>query len=105
MGKHAQVPAPGDVRSRIWRTIVQVGIPAAIGLALILPDVIAAIDADLGEQLPPGFRVAMLGVAATITAVSGVMVKIMAMPKVNDWLSRWTPFGTVNRAEARELDE
>lgn len=105
MGKHAAVPAPKDTAQRVWRTIVQVGIPALVGLVLVLPEIIAAIDADLGEHLPPGFRVAMLGAAATITAVSAAMVKVMALPRVNDWLSRWTPFGTVNRAEARELDE
>lgn len=105
MAKHAQVPAPGDVGKRIARTILQVAVPALIGLVLILPDVIELVDKDLGEHLPPEFRVAMLGVAAAITALSALMVKIMALPKVNTWLSRWTPFGTVNRAEARELDE
>lgn len=105
MAKHAKVPAPADAGARVARTVVQVAIPAILGLVLILPEVIDLVDKDLGEHLPPEFRVAMLGVAAAITALSALASKVMALQSVNDWLSRWTPFGTMKRAQARELDD
>lgn len=103
MARHALVPAPTNVGERIVRTIAQVGIPAFVALVWVLPDVIAVLDEDLGEHLPPAFRVWMVGLAATITAIAGVLVKVMALPRVNDWLSRWTRLGTVPPAAAREI--
>lgn len=103
MAKHALVPAPANVGERVWRTVTQVGLPALIGLVVILPEVIAVVDEELGEHLPPAFRLWMLGLAAAITAAAGVLVKVMALPRVNDWLSRWTRLGTVPPAAAKRI--
>ena len=105
MAKHAIVPAPTNVGERVKRTLLQVGLPALVGLVLVLPEVIGVVDAELGAHLPEGFRLWMLGLAAAITAVSGCLVKVMALPRVNDWLSRWTSLGTVPPAVAKALRE
>lgn len=105
MARHAIVPAPTDVAGRVKRTLLQVGLPALIGLVVILPEVLELLDTELGEHLPPEFRLWLLGVAAAITAVSGFLVKLMALPRVNDWLSRWTGFGTVPPAAAKALHD
>lgn len=103
MAKHALVPAPTNVAERVWRTVTQVGLSSLIGLVLLLPEIIQVIDEDLGEHLPPAFRVWMLGAAAAITAIAGVIAKVMALPRVNDWLSRWTRAGTVPPAAAKRI--
>lgn len=102
MAKHGLVPAPTNVGERVKRTLLQVGAPA-FTLVLLLPDVIDLLDQELGEHLPAGFRLWLLGAAAAITALSGFLTKLMAMPRVNDWLSRWTPFGTVPREAAKAI--
>lgn len=103
MAKHAIVPAPSDVGERVKRTALQVGVPAFLFLVVVLPAVIDVVDAELGEHLPEGFRVWMLGAAALLTAISATATRIMALPVVNDWLSRWTPFGTSPPAEAKAI--
>lgn len=103
MSKHAMVPAPTNVGERVKRTALQVGVPAFVFLVVVLPPVIEVIDAELGEHLPAGFRLWMLGAAAFLTALSAAVTRIMALPQVNSWLSRWTPFGTVAPAAAKEL--
>lgn len=101
--KHALVPAPADVGERVKRTAAQVGVPAFVFLVVVLPSVIEVIDQEVGEMLPPGFRLVMLGAATVLTAVSVAVTRIMALPVVNDWLSRWTPFGTSPPAEAKAI--
>lgn len=103
MGKHALVPAPSDVGERVKRTALQVGVPAFVFLVFVLPSVIEVVDEELGEHLPAGFRLWMIGAAAVLTAVGAAATRIMALPKVNDWLSRWTPFGTSPRSEAKAI--
>lgn len=104
MAKYAMVPAPTNVGERVKRTALQVGVPAFVFLVVVLPSVIEVIDAELGEHLPPGFRLWMLGAATFLTAVSAAVTRIMALPAVNDWLSRYTPFGTAPPAVAKALD-
>ena len=103
MAKHAQVPAPSNVAERIKRTALQVGVPAFLFLVVVLPPVIQVLDEELGEHLPEGFRLWMLGAATVLTAVSVAVTRIMALPMVNDWLSRHTPFGTVSKDAAKQI--
>lgn len=103
MAKHALVPAPTDVGERVKRTALGVGVPAFVFLVVVLPPILEVIDAELGEHLPEAFRLWMLGAAAFLTAVAAAATRIMALPVVNDWLSRWTPFGTAPRAAAKAI--
>lgn len=103
MAKHALVPAPSNVAERVKRTALQVGVPAFLFLVVVLPPVIEVIDEELGSHLPEGFRLWMLGAAAVLTAVSVAVSRIMALPVVNDWLSRHTPFGTVKPGIAKQV--
>ena len=70
------------------RTIVQVGIPALITLVGVLPLIIQAVLDELGEQLPPGVRLWLLGAAALLTSVAAALARVMAIPAVNAWLTR-----------------
>lgn len=105
MAKHALVPAPTNIGERVKRTALQVGVPAFVFLVVVLPPVIEVIDAELGEHLPEGFRLWMIGAAAVLTAVAAAATRIMALPVVNDWLSRYTPFGTEMPAVAKARDD
>lgn len=102
MAKYGLVPAPANVAERVKRTAVQVGVSALVFLVVVLPPMIEIVDAELGEHLPAGFRLWMLGAAAFLTALSAAVTRIMAIPVVNDWLSRYTSFGTVPRGVARD---
>lgn len=104
MAKHAMVPAPTNVAERVKRTVLQVGVPAFLFLVVVLPAVIDVLDDELGEHLPEGFRAWMLAAAAVLTALSAAVARIMALPVVNTWLSRWTPFGTAPPAEVKRLE-
>ena len=95
MAKHADRVEPATTGQRVARTTIQTALAASIGLALILPSVIDAIDQEVGEHLPHNFRLWMLGVAGTITVLSSLAARVMAMPAVNAWLARWTGLGTL----------
>jgi hypothetical protein len=65
-----QVEYPGRA---VLRTVVQ----AAVGLILVVPFVVA----ELGAAATPW----LIGAAAA----AGLMARVMAIPQVNAWLTRW----------------
>lgn len=69
---------------RVLRTIVQVGIPAFLAFAVVLPQIIDA----AGLPVDGGLYIWLVAVAAGITAVAGGLSRIMAIPQVNAWLVR-----------------
>ena len=69
---------------RVLRTIVQVGIPAFLAFALVLPQLIEA----LGLPADSRVRLWLLAVAAVVTAVAAALTRLMAIPAVNAWLTR-----------------
>jgi predicted naringenin-chalcone synthase len=69
---------------RVLRTIVQVGIPAFIAFATVLPSVIDA----LGLPVDAEVRLWLLAVAAGVTAVAAALSRVMAIPAVNAWLTK-----------------
>jgi hypothetical protein len=95
MGKHAVVSTTTQsdfpLRAAL-RTAVQVGIPAFLGLLLILPLIIQEILTGLGEQLPPGLYAWLAGAAAVITAISATLARISAIPGVVQWTREFLPF-------------
>lgn len=67
---------------RILRTIVAVGIPAILGFAVVLPQIIEALGLPADSEL----HLWLLAVAGVVTAVAGAITRIMAIPAVNAWL-------------------
>lgn len=68
------------------RTVVQVGLPAFLFVLLVGPQILQILAEDLGAHLPEGVIAWLLGAAAVLTAVSGALARIMAIPRVNDAL-------------------
>ncbi|ALY08871.1 hypothetical protein GALAXY_25 [Arthrobacter phage Galaxy] len=95
MGEHVAGAAPA-VPSQVkypwrafWRTVWQVGVPA-FGLVLLAgPAVLGILAEELGTVLPDHVTAWLLGAAAVLTALSGAVARIMAIPGVNAWLSRF----------------
>ena len=75
-----------------WRTFLQVGLPALVSFALILPEVIGDFVEQFGYALPDGFRAALLGIAGAITLVSSMIAWFMANPKVLAWTRKYARF-------------
>lgn len=71
------------------RTAVQVGIPTVLTLAVVLPMIIEIVLDEFGEQMPDGLRLWLLAAAGVITGVSLVLTRIMAIPAVNAFLTRF----------------
>lgn len=78
------VPAIWYATQRVLRTIVQVGIPAFLTFALVLPQIIDALGLPVDSQL----RLWLVAVAAVVTAVAGALARVMAIPAVNAWLMK-----------------
>lgn len=76
----------------VIRTIVEVGIPAFLAFALLVPEIIEAILDQFGEQLPEGVRLWLLGVAALVTGMAAVITRIMALPRAIDFARRYLPW-------------
>ena len=81
---------------RVLRTVVAVLIPAFLGFAVLLPQLIDA----LGLPDDSTLRLWLLGIAAGVTAVAGAITRIMAIPAVNAWLTR-IGLGSVPKSAVR----
>lgn len=68
---------------RVLRTIVQVGIPAFITFAAVLPTIINA----LGLPVDGTVYLWLLSAAGVVTAIAGALSRVMAIPAVNEWLT------------------
>ncbi len=82
---------------RVLRTIVQVGIPAFITFAGVLPVIINALGLDVGGQV----YLWLVSAAAVLTAVAGALTRVMAIPAVNEWLTH-IGLGSVPKSVAKE---
>jgi hypothetical protein len=81
----SQVAHPGRA---VLRTVVQVGL-VLFGFVLAAgPAILNILAEDLGAHLPPGVITWMLTAAAALTALSGAVARIMALPRVNELLGR-----------------
>lgn len=80
-------PAPDtiiDKTKRVVRTFIQVGIPAFLGFAVILPQIISALGLNLNSHV----YAVLVSVAGGVTLVAGAITRIMLIPAVNKWLSK-----------------
>lgn len=75
-----------------WRTTVRTVIQVVVGLAAAMPQIIAAVQGNSGAAATRAAAIA-LGVSAAIS-------RIMAIPAVNDWLTRFG-LGPVPASAAR----
>jgi len=88
-------PAPTQAKfpaRAALRTAVQVGIPAFVGLLVIVPLILQTIVDGFGQHLPEGLRLWLLGAAAVITAASATLARIASTPGVIEWTRRYLPF-------------
>jgi hypothetical protein len=69
---------------RVLRTVVAVGIPAFLTFALVLPQIIQALGLPVDSEL----YLWLIAVAGGVTAVAGAITRIMAIPVVNEWLTK-----------------
>lgn len=109
-----ELPAPVPAQDRIpgpdhsaaavkpnapfWRTLLQVGPAAALGLLLILPAVLQDILDAFGQSLPPGLYAVLAGITAAVTLIAGILAKLMARPDVQGWLAKYLPlFATTKK--------
>jgi|GEM_PF-1528457 len=98
MSKHLAVPDIINKGQRVLRTIVQVGIPAFLGFALVLPQIIEALGLPIDSQI----RLALVAFAAAITAIAGALSRVMAIPAVDQWLTS-IGLGSVPKVDAQSL--
>lgn len=94
MGDHeatASTQAANPGRTTL-RTAVQVGIPAFVGLLVILPQIIQAIVDGFGQHLPPSIYVWLTGAATVITAASATLARVSAIPGVIAWTRQYLPW-------------
>lgn len=93
MGDHAATPTQAANPGRATlRTAVAVGIPAFLGLLVVLPLVIQEVVDGFGQHLPEGFRLWLVGAATVITALSATITRVMAIPGVIEWTRTYVPW-------------
>jgi hypothetical protein len=85
-------PAPTGLEAtqqrRPWRatlrTILQVGVPALLGLPLVFEILVE----ELGGTLPPQVTGYLVAAGAFVTAIAAVLARLMAIPGVELFLRR-----------------
>jgi hypothetical protein len=85
-------PAPTGLEAtqqrRPWRatlrTILQVGVPALLGLPLVFEILVE----ELGGTLPPQVTGYLIAAGAFVTAIAAVLARLMAIPGVELFLRR-----------------
>jgi hypothetical protein len=96
MGDHeAATPTPTQNLypwKAFWRTAIQTGIPAFLGLLGILPIIIQDILDGFGRHLPPDMYAWLATAAVVITALSATLANIMARANVIAWTRKYLPF-------------
>jgi hypothetical protein len=83
---------PTAPNKAFWRTFLQVGPTAALGLLVILPEVLESIVEGFGRQLPPDVYGALVGITAAVTLAASIAAKVMANPRVIAWTAQYAPF-------------
>lgn len=101
-GAEVSVPSIWYKAQRVLRTIVAVGIPAFLTFALVLPQIIDA----LGLPVTSDLYLWLVAFAGIVTAIAGAISRVMAIPKVNEWLTK-IGLGSVPRSalEARVMTD
>jgi len=84
---------------RVLRTIVAVGIPAFLAFALVLPQIIDAAGLPVDSEL----YIQLVAFAAILTAVAGGITRIMAIPAVNAFLTKFLGLGSVPKDEVEKV--
>ena len=71
-----------------WKAVLRTIVAAVIGLGSVLPIAWVIVQEELGAILSPEVM-ARIGVGVTVAlAVTGAITRVMAIPAVNDWLTR-----------------
>lgn len=73
-----------------WRTVVRTAVQVIVGLAALTPFVLNAVSSGDPASLGPGAAVAL--------TVSGVITKVMALPQVEAFISRFLPWLAADKA-------
>lgn len=96
MSKHLAVPDIINKGQRVLRTVVQVGIPAFLAFALVLPKIIEALGLPVDSQL----YAALVAFAGAVTVTAGAIARVMAIPEVDRWLTA-IGLGSVKKSQAQ----
>lgn len=75
-----------------WRAVLRTVVEAVVPLIIIFPLIVPIVNEELGAYLPEGWQAAAVAVATFITAVMAAIARILAIPQVDEWLSRWLPW-------------
>lgn len=90
MARHVEIAVPSTQvqfpNRSMWRTMVQVGLPAFLSGILLLPWIIDVVLDGYGQSMPDPVRGWLLGFAAFITVTAGVCSRIMSNPLVDNWI-------------------
>ena len=83
-----------------WRASLRTAVAVLLGLALVLPIVWAIIGEELekvGWAIPEPIGTVVGVIIAAVTAAAAIVTRVMAIPAVSDWLTRFnlgpTPAG------------
>ena len=75
-----------------WRASLRTAVAVLLGLALVLPIVWAIIGEELGKvgwAIPEPVGTVVGVIIAAITAAAAIVTRVMAIPAVSDWLTRF----------------
>ena len=83
-----------------WRAAVRTALAYIAGAGIVVPLLWAAAQETLGVYLSPTVIAALAWTVGLILAASAFVTRIMAIPAVNDWLTRVLNIGAAPKGPA-----
>ncbi len=71
-----------------WRATTRTILAYIVAAGIVLPIAYGIFAEYLGEYIPIDWLAALAWLVGLVVAVSGAVTRIMAIPQVNDWLTR-----------------
>lgn len=70
-----------------WRATIRTAFAYAVSTLVVVSLALPVVASEVGAYIPIEWQNWLLGASAFIGALASAVTKIMAMPKVNEWLA------------------
>jgi hypothetical protein len=83
-----------------WKATLRTVLAVVVALGIVGPLILGVITEQLGNYISPDVMGYIAWGVGLIVAISATVTRIMAIPQVNAWLTKWLGLGATPKANA-----